>query len=133
MNIVDAVWQSGIIFFVAYFSYLQETDFDKLSFGFSLIFAMIITSLIHVLIQTSRIDWSVLAATAFSFLVFIGFTLIFDVTCIACIPGESPYQVSYIILRQARFWLTNLLTIVTAMLPRYTIKCFNQRLVNPFR
>lgn len=94
---------------------------------------MIVTSLIHVLIQTSRIDLSVIAAIAFSFLVFLGFTLIFDAVCVSCIPGESPYKVSYETLRQARFWFTSLLTIVTAMLPRYTVKCFYLILRNPFR
>lgn len=131
INIADAIWQSTVIFFIAYFCYQNEAEIDKLSFGFAIIFCMIITSLIHVLIQTSRVDLSLLAAIAFSCLVFLGFTLVFDATCVNCIAGESPYKVSYHTFRQGRFWLTSLLTIVTAMLPRYIVRSFYQMLRNP--
>jgi hypothetical protein len=133
INIMDAIWQSTVIFFMSYFAYLNDADIDKLAFGFSIIFCMIITSLIHVLIQVSRIDLSVLASVAFSLLVFLSFTLLFDTTCVYCIPGESPYKVSYNTLCQAQFWFTSVLTIVTAMLPRYTIRCFHQILRNPLK
>jgi len=131
INILDAVWQSAVIYFIAYLSYKNESYIDVSSFGFSIIFSMIVTSLIHVLIQTSRIDWSVISSIAFSFLVFLGFTLIFDATCVVCLPGESPYQVSYQTLRRGRFWMTNLFTIVTAMLPRFTVKCVYNSIHNP--
>ncbi len=131
INILDAIWQSAVIFFVAYLSYQDEPTIDVSSFGFSIAFSMIVTSLVHVLIQTSRVDLSIISSIAFSFLVFLGFTLVFDVTCIACIPGESPYQVSYQTLRQGRFWFTNILTIVTAMLPRFGVKCVYNSIRNP--
>ncbi|CAF1013806.1 unnamed protein product [Adineta steineri] len=131
INILDAVWQSAVIFFIAYLSYQNESFNDVSSFGFSIIFSMIVTSLIHVVLQTSRIDWSLISSIAFSFLVFLGFTLVFDDVCVVCIPGESPYQVSYQALRQGRFWFTNLLTIVTAMLPRFTVKCIYNMMRNP--
>jgi len=131
INIVDAVWQSAVIFFIAYFAYQNESYIDVSSFGFSIIFSMIVTSLIHVLLQTSRIDLSVIASIVFSFFVFLGFTLIFDATCVDCIPGESPYQVSYHTFRRSRFWFTNILTIVTAMLPRFAVKCVYNSIQNP--
>jgi len=133
INILDAIWQSAVIFFIAYFSYRHESYIDVLSFGFSIIFSMIITSLIHVVIQTSRIDISIISSTAFSFLVFLGFTLVLDATCVVCLPGENPYQVSYHTLRQGRFWFTTVLTIVTAMLPRFTIKCVYNTIRNPLQ
>lgn len=120
-----------MIFFVAYFSYRDESYMDVSSFGFALAVSMIITSLIHVVLQTSRIDWSVIAAIAFSLLVFLGFTLIFDVVCVSCIAGESPYQVSYQTLRRGRYWFTSIFTIITAMLPRFTIKCIYNTVHNP--
>ena len=131
INIFDAVWQSTVIFFVAYLSYQNESYIDVSSFGFSIAFSMIVTSLIHVLIQTSRVDLSIIGSIVFSFLVFLGFTLILDVTCIVCMPGESPYQVSYQTFRQGRFWFTNILSIVTAMLPRFTVKCIYNTIRNP--
>ncbi|CAM4756544.1 unnamed protein product [Rotaria magnacalcarata] len=131
INILDAIWQSTVIFFMAYLSYRTESNMDVSSFGFSLIFSMVITSLIHVIMQTTRIDWSVIAATAFSLLVFLGFTLIFDSVCVDCLAGESPYQASYQTFRQGRFWLTSLLTIVTAMMPRFTVKCIYNKVRNP--
>ena len=131
INIFDAVWQSSIIFFIAYFAYNNEFYIDVSSFGFSIAFSMIVTSLIHVLLQTSRVDISIISSIAFSFLVFLGFTLVFDDTCVVCIPGESPYQVSYQTLRQGRFWFTSILTIITAMLPRFTVKCIYNTIRNP--
>ena len=133
INIFDAVWQSAMIFFIAYLSYQNESYNDVSSFGFSIIFSMIVTSLIHVVIQASRIDWSIISSIAFSFLVFLGFTLIYDATCVVCLPGESPYQVSYQTLRQGRFWFTNILTIVAALLPRFTIKCVYNTIHNPLK
>ncbi len=40
-------------FFVAYFAYQTEAEID--AFGFSLGFSMMFTSMIHVVLQTSRI------------------------------------------------------------------------------
>ncbi|CAF1301656.1 unnamed protein product [Adineta ricciae] len=132
INILDAIWQSSVIFFFAYLSYRNEFYIDVSAFGFSIAFSMTVTSLIHVLLQTSRVDISVISSIAFSFLVFLGFTLVFDETCVVCIPGESPYQVSYQTLRKARFWFTTVLTIFTAMLPRFTIKCLYNTIRYPF-
>ncbi|CAF1092643.1 unnamed protein product [Adineta steineri] len=132
INMFDAVWQSAIIFFISYYSYRHESEIDRLSFGFSLVFSMIITSLIHVFLQTRRIDWSVVGSTILSFLVFLGFTLVFDATCINCIPAESPYKVSYRTFRESQFWFTNIFIIITAMLPRFTFKCVYNTLRNPF-
>ena len=132
VNILDAIWQSSVIFFFAYLSYRNEFYIDVSAFGFSIAFSMIVTSLIHVLLQTSRVDISVISSIAFSFLVFLGFTLVFDETCVVCIPGESPYQVSYQTFRKARFWFTTVLTIFTAMLPRFTIKCLYNTIRYPF-
>jgi magnesium-transporting ATPase (P-type) len=131
INILDAVWQSAVIFFIAYLSFQNEYYIDGSSFGFSIIFSMIVTSLIHVVLQTSRVDLSMISSIAFSFLVFLGFTLIFDASCVDCLPGESPYHVSYETLRRGRFWFTNILTIVTAMLPRFAVKCFYNSMQNP--
>jgi hypothetical protein len=125
----DAIWQSTIIFFISYYAY--KSDIDTLSLGFSLIFSMMVTSLVHILLQTSRIDWSVVGSTALSFLVFLGFTLVFDAVCVSCIPYESPYKVSYHTFRQARFWFTNLFVIITAMLPRFAVKCVYNTIQNP--
>jgi phospholipid-translocating ATPase len=40
INILDAVWQSSVIFFTAYLSYQYATDIDVSSFGFSIAFSM---------------------------------------------------------------------------------------------
>jgi phospholipid-translocating ATPase len=90
-----------------------------------------ITSLIHVILQTTRIDILLIISIAFSFLVFLGFTLVFDATCVVCLGGQSPYYVSYTTFRQGIFWLTNLFTIITAMLPRFLFKCIYNSTVNP--
>ncbi|CAF1320343.1 unnamed protein product [Rotaria magnacalcarata] len=92
---------------------------------------MTITSMIHVVLQTKRIDLALVGSIAFSLLVFLGFTLIMDATCIVCLNGQSPYHVSYMAFRQGLFWLTNLLTIILAMLPRFFVKCIYNSTGNP--
>jgi len=131
INIFDAVWQSTVIFFIAYFAYANNAEVDALSFGFSLIFSMMVTSLIHVVLQTTRVEIALISSIVLSFLIFFVFTLIFDTTCVACLNGQSPYQVSYSMFRQGIFWLTNLFTIITAMLPRFLVKCVYNSTVNP--
>ena len=133
VNVFDAIWQSTVIFFISYFAYRHEENIDGASFGFAVIFAMTATSLLHVLIQTSRVGLSVISSIVLSFLVFIGFTLVFDAACVNCMAGESPYYVSYKTLRQARFWLSTSLCIVVAMLPRYAIRCFYSAMRSPLK
>jgi phospholipid-translocating ATPase len=128
---LDAVWQSTVIFFIAYFVYANNAQVDALSFAFSLICSMMVTSLIHVLLQTTRIEIALISSIVLSFLVFLVFTLIFDTTCVTCQSGQSPYQVSYTMFRQGVFWFTNLFTIITAMLPRFLVKCIYNSTVNP--
>ena len=130
-NIFDAVWQSTAIFFIAYFSYANHAGVDALSFGFSIAFSMMMTSMIHVFLQTTRVDLALIGSIVLSLLIFFGFTLIFDVTCVTCLGGQSPYQVSYSMFRKGIFWFTNLFTIITAMIPRFFVKCIYNSTVNP--
>ena len=118
-------------FFITYYSYQHQSDIDTLSLGFSLVFSLMATSLIQIFLQTSRIDWSVVGSITLSFLVFLAFTLGFDATCVSCIPYESPYRVSYHTLRQARFWFANIFITITALLPRFAVKCIYNTLGNP--
>jgi len=120
-----------VIFFIAYYAYANNADVDALSFGFSLMFSMIVTSSIHVVLQTTRVDIALISSIVLSFLVFLGFTLAFDATCVSCLAGQSPYQVSYRMFGEGIFWFTNLFTIVTAMLPRFLVKCIYNSTVNP--
>ncbi len=131
INMFDAMWQGTIIFFISYYSYQHQSDIDTSSLGFSLVFSLMVTSLIQILLQTSRIDWSVVGSIILSFLVFLVFTLAFDKTCVNCIPYESPYGVSYKTFRQARFWFANIFIPITALLPRFTVKCLYNTLKNP--
>lgn len=130
-NIFDAIWQSTVIFFIAYLVYPSHAEVDALSFGFSIAFSMMMTSMIHVFLQTTRVDVSLVGSIVLSLLIFFGFTLIFDATCVSCLAGQSSYQVSYTMFRQGLFWLTNLFTIITAMLPRFFVKCIYNSTKNP--
>jgi len=131
INILDAVWQGTIIFFISYYAYQNQSNIDRLSFGFSLVFSMVVTSLIHIFIQTSRIDWSVVGSSILSFLIFLVFTLVFDATCVNCIAAESPYYVSYRTMRQGQFWFINLFISITALLPRFLIKAVYNTIRKP--
>lgn len=131
LNMIDGIWQSIAVFFTAFLTYQNIESIDALSFGFSIAFSMTLISMIHVLMQTSRIDISLILSILFSLVVFLGFTLIFDATCVSCLAGQSPYQVSYVTFRKGIFWLTNLFTIVTALLPRFTVKCIYNTAFNP--
>ncbi|CAF3352770.1 unnamed protein product [Rotaria sp. Silwood1] len=131
INIIDAIWQSTVIFFIAYYAYANNGNIDASVFGFSIAFSMTITSMIHVILQTTRIDIALISSILLSFLVFLGFTLIFDATCVVCLNGQSPYYISYVAFRQGIFWLTNLFTIIIALLPRFFIKCIYNSTMNP--
>lgn len=128
---LDGIWQSIVIFFVAFLSYGNIEYIDALSFGFSIAFSMTLVSMIHVLMQTSRIDISLILTIVFSLVIFLGFTLLFDTSCVSCLAGQSPYQVSYVTFRQGVFWFTNIFTIVCALLPRFTVKCIYNTAFNP--
>lgn len=131
MNILDAFWSSTIIYFITYYSYLHQSYIDTLSLGFSLVFSLMVTSLLQILLQATRIDWSVVGSMLLSFIVYLAFTLIFDAVCVSCIPYESPYRVSFHTFRQGRFWFTNLFIVVIALLPRFIVKGLYNTFVNP--
>ena len=131
LNMVDGIWQSIVIFFVAFLTYENIEYMDALAFGFSIAFSMTLISMIHVLMQTSRIDISLILTVFLSLVIFLAFTLIFDTTCVSCLIGQSPYQASYLTFQKGIFWLTNIFTIVCALLPRFTVKCIYNTAFNP--
>jgi hypothetical protein len=67
-------------------------------------FNMMITSLLHVIMQTTRVHLWIIFATVLSFLIYLIFTLTFDAKCIHCLAGgESPYQICYRKFRSGNF------------------------------
>lgn len=133
VNFLDAIWQSSVIFFVTYLSYQNTASIDVLTFGFTLVFSMMISSLLHVLLQTTRINILIFLSVVLSFLVYLIFTLVFDTVCVKCLPGESPYGVAFRTFRQGQFWFISLFTILTALLPRFTVKSLYNTIANPLK
>jgi phospholipid-translocating ATPase len=132
INILDAIWQATAIFFIAYFSYANYANIDSFSFGCSLVLSMILISMVHVGLQATRIDLVLISSMVLSILLFFVFTLIYDATCLTCLNGQNSYGVAYSAFNQPIFWFTNLLTIITALLPRFIIKCIYNSTTNPF-
>ena len=121
VNILDAVYQSLVIFFFALTaSVSNDVGFDEL--GITVLHCCMVTQLVHISVETR--SWTVLHVIVLflSLFVFHLFGVLYTMTCISCFAATSLYGVWAHLLASPRHWLIVLLTTVTAVLPRFTYR-----------
>ncbi|XP_045030963.1 phospholipid-transporting ATPase VD isoform X1 [Daphnia magna] len=121
VNIIDALYQSTVIFFIAYCAY-SDTVADLWEFGTVVTSSCIFVMLIHMASEfkswTGLHFLSLFASVSF----YMGFALTYNAVCVDCPGLPNPYWVMQHCLTTLLFWVTLILTCVLAFIPRFTIK-----------
>ncbi|KAF7022367.1 hypothetical protein CFC21_035151 [Triticum aestivum] len=123
LNMLEALWQSLVVFYIPYFAYRQST-IGMSSLGDLWALASVIVVNMQLAMDIIRWNWIIHA--------FVWGTIAATVICLFVIdsiwvlPG---YGAIYHIMGQGLFWLLLLIIVVTAMIPHFAIKAFTEHFV----
>ncbi|TPP64675.1 Phospholipid-transporting ATPase [Fasciola gigantica] len=118
INILDAVWQALIIFFIPYLFY-ADSSMTMWRYGVLQTNILVICSLLHAALVTRTwviFHWVGLIASYLMLWVF--FTMIYHSVAVTGIQPESPYRVIFVAMHDGPFWLLTVVTTAVALLPR---------------
>jgi len=121
INILDAVYQSLVIFFVIMGAY-YDSDVGLIEWGTVVTTASVFVILLHLAIETKTWTWIHWAGQIGSVVGFFAFALIYNIVCPACLPPSNPYYVMERVIQTPKFWLSIVIATVIALLPRYLIR-----------
>ncbi|KAF7233288.1 hypothetical protein EG68_04734 [Paragonimus skrjabini miyazakii] len=128
INILDAIWQTLIIFFVPYLFYADST-MTLWSYGMLQMNLLLLCSLLHAALETRTWVYLHWIGLLLSYLVFyIIFTMIYHSLAVTGISPESPYRVIFVTMHDATFWLLIPITVTAALLPRLLFITLNNTL-----
>ncbi|KAL5280993.1 ATP10B family protein [Megaselia abdita] len=117
---LDSVYQSLVIFFVALFAY-SDSHVGIWEFGTTITASCLITNLLHGAIEIK--SWTSLHVLSmiFSLLSFYVFSFMYNSMCVNCFGLPSTYWVIFVCMSTSIHWLVIFLTTVIALLPRFLI------------
>ncbi|XP_069060376.1 phospholipid-transporting ATPase VA [Pleurodeles waltl] len=118
MNMVDALYQSLVCFFIPYFTY-SDSDVDLFTWGTPITTLALLTIMSHLGIETKTWTWINVSSIIFSILLFFFVALIYNSSCPTCNPPSNPYWTMQRLLKEPKFYLICLLSPVAALLPRF--------------
>ncbi|KFB52591.1 AGAP010026-PA-like protein [Anopheles sinensis] len=118
---LDAVYQSLVIFFVAKAAY-WGSDVDIWVFGTTITSSCLFTMLLHCAIEIK--SWTILhvLSIAISLVSFYAFAFAYNSVCVTCFGLPSNYWVIHMSMSTIQYYLITLLTAVLALLPRFTYR-----------
>uniref|UniRef100_A0AAQ6AFB0 Phospholipid-transporting ATPase n=2 Tax=Amphiprion ocellaris TaxID=80972 RepID=A0AAQ6AFB0_AMPOC len=119
ITVLDAFYQSLVCFFVPYFAF-AGSDVGELSFGSPINTSALLIILLHQVIESKTLTWIHILVLVLSGSSYFGFVLLFSVLCVTCSPPTNPLGVETLQMSQPLFYIICILTIVMALLPRYT-------------
>ncbi|XP_045133303.1 phospholipid-transporting ATPase VA-like isoform X2 [Portunus trituberculatus] len=128
-NILDALYQSIILFFITALFY-QERTTGMYEFGMTVTHACLLAQSLHIAIETKA--WTVLhiGSLVASLLLFYIFGALYTATCRACMGSPSQYGELGHALATEVHWLAVILTSILAVLPRFVVRAL-QCSLNP--
>ncbi|XP_015275141.1 PREDICTED: probable phospholipid-transporting ATPase VA [Gekko japonicus] len=123
MNMIDALYQSLVCFFIPYFTY-YDSDVDIFSWGTPITTVALVTIILHLAIETKTWTWLHLSSCAFSIGLFFTVALIYNASCPTCYPPSNPYWIMEKLMGDPMFYLTCFVTPAVALLPRFLYRTF---------
>lgn len=123
-TMVDALYESAAVFFVAYGAY-SSTDVGVAEFGVVINFSIVITTSLHLAVETLHWTWVHHFALWGSIIV----TFVFNLIYMAIDSKQNSidtYWVLYMAASRPTYWFVLLLTPVVALLPRLVAKVIEQ-------
>ncbi|XP_048351262.1 phospholipid-transporting ATPase VA isoform X2 [Sphaerodactylus townsendi] len=123
MNMIDALYQSLVCFFIPYFTY-YDSDVDIFAWGTPITTVALFTIILHLAIETKTWTWLHLSSCAFSLGLFFTVALLYNASCPTCYPPSNPYWIMEKLMGDPMFYLTCFVTPTVALLPRFLYRTF---------
>uniref|UniRef100_A0A8B9MT79 Phospholipid-transporting ATPase n=1 Tax=Accipiter nisus TaxID=211598 RepID=A0A8B9MT79_9AVES len=120
MNMIDAMYQSLVCFFIPYFTY-YDSDVDIFSWGTPITTIALFTIMLHLAIETKTWTFLHWSSCIFSILLFFFVALVYNASCPVCHPPSNPYWTMERLMGDPMFYFTCIISPVVALLPRYSI------------
>lgn len=114
---LDAFWQSIVIFFVVFACY-YDSNISLWEFGTIITSALIICNQGQLMLMSHSWNWFLIVTVAVSILIFYGFALIYNLIAWDWPEPDPPYFVAEMVFSSANYWFSLLLITVLALLPR---------------
>ncbi|XP_066478678.1 phospholipid-transporting ATPase VA [Tiliqua scincoides] len=121
MNMIDALYQSLVCFFIPYFTY-YDSDVDIFRWGTPITTIALFTVILHLAIETKTWTWLHLSSCVFSIALFFTVALVYNASCPICFPPSNPYWIMEKLMGDPMFYLTCLITPAVALLPRFLFR-----------
>ncbi|KAF3633617.1 Phospholipid-transporting ATPase 1 [Capsicum annuum] len=120
ITMLDTVWQSLVLFYVPLFIY-DQSDIDVWSLGSLWTIAVVILVNMHLAMDVQQ--WLIFTHMAIwgSIVITYGCLMVLDL-----IPAFPNYNTIFQLAKSPTYWLSILLIIVLALLPRFIVKVINQ-------
>ncbi|KAG4992835.1 hypothetical protein JHK87_026292 [Glycine soja] len=120
ITMMDTVWQSLVLFYIPLFTY-KDSSIDIWSMGSLWTIAVVILVNVHLAMDINR--WVLITHVAIwgSIIITYGCMVVLD-----SIPVFPNYWTIYHLARSPTYWITILLIIIVALLPRFTCKVVYQ-------
>uniref|UniRef100_A0A914BYV9 Phospholipid-transporting ATPase n=1 Tax=Acrobeloides nanus TaxID=290746 RepID=A0A914BYV9_9BILA len=129
-NMIDAVWQSLVIYFIAHLAYF-DTECDFWTFGFLLCSSLFFVNSFHLALLTRSWTVPVLCVNVFFCFFHFGFFIFYN---LIATPGigtkDIPLNIAVTAMSSKYFWAVLFVTVVVALTPRFVIKLIQNK-INP--
>ncbi|PPD90151.1 hypothetical protein GOBAR_DD12909 [Gossypium barbadense] len=120
ITMIDTLWQSLVLFYIPLFTY-KESTIDIWSMGSLWTIAVVILVNIHLAMDIQRWVFITHAAVWGSIIITYACMVVLD-----SIPVFPNYWTIYHLVKSPTYWLTILLIIIVALLPRFLFKVIHQ-------
>uniref|UniRef100_A0A8C2UAV8 Phospholipid-transporting ATPase n=1 Tax=Coturnix japonica TaxID=93934 RepID=A0A8C2UAV8_COTJA len=118
MNMIDAMYQSLVCFFIPYFTY-YDSEVDIFSWGTPITTTALFTIILHLAIETKTWTFLHWSSCIFSILLFFFVALVYNASCPVCHPPSNPYWTMERLMGDPMFYFTCIISPVAALLPRF--------------
>ncbi|XP_006017133.1 probable phospholipid-transporting ATPase VA isoform X2 [Alligator sinensis] len=118
MNMIDALYQSLVCFFIPYFTF-YDSDMDIFSLGTPITTIALFTIILHLAVETKTWTFFHWSSCIFSILLFFFVALVYNASCPTCYPPSNPYWTMEKLMGDPMFYLTCIISPVIALLPRF--------------
>ncbi|NXI60164.1 AT10A ATPase, partial [Chloroceryle aenea] len=118
MNMIDAMYQSLVCFFIPYFTY-YDSEVDVFSWGTPITTIALFTIILHLAIETKTWTFLHWSSCIFSILLFFLVALVYNASCPVCHPPSNPYWTMERLMGDPMFYFTCIISPVVALLPRF--------------
>lgn len=123
-TMLDTLWQSLVLFYVPFFVY-NESEIDLFSLGCVWIIDVVLLVNIHLAMDILRWNWLTHAAVWGSIIITFLCQIVMD--AIQSADQLPHYWVFFHVAADIRAWLSLLLTVIIASIPRFFVKALLQR------